>query len=186
MGAVRIVDAVEEEHFAAMSLIHALGWRATYPGFVPADYMEREITDTRWVSSFRENHRTGRAHGLLVYAGETPVCCATYGPARTDAGLQAGEVCKFHNEAYAGWGEVISFYTHPDHTSKGYGSLLMEEVLRRLRADGFPSCYVYVLRENAGARRFYERHGFAWDGTWEDIPFPPDTVCKDLRYTRKL
>ena len=83
-------------------------------------------------------------------------------------------------------GEVISFYTHPDETGRGYGGMIMEEVLRRLKESGFPSCYVYVLRENEGARRFYARHGFAWDGTHEEIPFPPDSVCIDLRYTRKL
>ena len=50
--------------------------------------------------------------------------------------------------------------------------MLMEEALRRLRADGYLNCYVFVLRENEGARRFYARHGFAWDGTEEHIPFP--------------
>ena len=29
-------------------------------------------------------------------------------------------------------------------------------------------------------------HGFAWDGTQVEIPFPPDTVCIDLRYAREL
>lgn len=186
MESIRIVEACCQKHYSAMSLIHALGWRATYPDAVPADFMEKEITDDRWIGLFRENHETGRAHGLLLYADDRPVSCATYGPARTDAGLQAGEACTFHNEGYEGWGEVISFYTHPDETGKGYGSLIMEEVLRRLKADGFPNCYVYVLRENDGARRFYSRHGFAWDGTHEEIPFPPDTICVDLRYTRNL
>ena len=31
-----------------------------------------------------------------------------------------------------------------------------------------------------------KKMGFAWDGTHEDIPFPPDTICVDLRYTRSL
>ena len=63
---------------------------------------------------------------------------------------------------------------------------LMEEALRRLRADGYLNCYVFVLRENEGARRFYARHGFAWDGTEEHIPFPHDMTCVDLRYTKQL
>lgn len=186
MSSIRFVDAVREEDFAVMSRICALGWRATYPGAVPDEFMAREVTDDRWIPTYRENARTGRAHGLLLYDGETPVCFATYGAARTDAGAQAGSLCKFHCDGYEGWGEVISFYAHPDHTGKGYGSLLMEEVLRRLKAEGFPSCYVYVLRENQGARRFYARHGFAWDGSHEEIPFPPDSVCIDLRYTKML
>lgn len=186
MDSIRFVDATTQEHFAAMSLIHAMGWRAAYPDAVPAEFMAKEITDDRWIETFRQNYLTGRAHGLLLYAGDKPVCCATYGPARTDAGVQAGSVCKFHNAGYEGWGEVISFYSHPEETGKGYGSLLMDEVLRRLKTDGFSNCYVYVLRENEGARRFYARHGFAWDGTWEEIPFPPDAICIDLRYTCTL
>ena len=186
MDALRFVDAAEEEHFAAMSLIHALGWRATYPGYVPQKFLDEEITDGRWIETFRENRRTGRARSCLLYSGGRPVCCATYGHARTEAGVQAGSVCKFHNAVYAGWGEIITFYPHPGETGKGYGSVLMEEILRRLKAGGFQDCYLYVLRENEGARRFYARHGFAWDGTWEEIPFPPDTVCIDLRYVRRL
>ena len=56
----------------------------------------------------------------------------------------------------------------------------------RLRREGYRNCFVFVLRENEKARRFYAAHGFAWDGTHADIPFPPDTVCVDLRYTREL
>lgn len=186
MPQLHFVEASAEAHFAAMSLIHALGWRTTYAGAVPAGFMAREITDGRWVDVFRENARAGSPHMLLLYDGDTPVCCATFGPARIDAGLQAGTVCKFDSRGYEGWGEVISFYAHPDHKGRGYGTLLMEEVLRRLGAEGCASVFVFVLRENAGARRFYERMGFAWDGTSVDVPFPPDAVCVDLRYTRTL
>ena len=85
-----------------------------------------------------------------------------------------------------GGGEFISFSPAPACTGRGYGSVLMEEALRRLRADGYLNCYVFVLRENEGARRFYARHGFAWDGTEEHIPFPHDMTCVDLRYTKQL
>ena len=95
-------------------------------------------------------------------------------------------VFNFNFLRYAGLGEIISFYTHPDHKRKGYGTKLMEEVLRRLSGQGYLQVFLFVLRENENARRFYEKMGFAWDGTHEDIPFPPDTICVDLRYTRSL
>ena len=100
--------------------------------------------------------------------------------------LQRREATVFPNDAYAGWGEIISFYTHPAERGRGYGGLLFEEALRRLKADGHDSAFVFVLRENGKARRFYAAHGFAWDGTHADIPFPPDAVCVDLRYTKAL
>ena len=111
--------------------------------------------------------------------------CVNYGPARVE-NYNAGSACTFDSRGYEGWGEIISFYTHPDHKRKGYGTKLMEEVLRRLSGQGYLQVFLFVLRENENARRFYEKMGFAWDGTHEDIPFPPDTICVDLRYTRSL
>ena len=170
-----------------MSLIHALGWRDTYADAVPADYMAREITDGRWVPLFQEDYQLGRCHGLLLCREQTPVACINYGPARTqnyNAGTREGS--DFPNAGYADWGELISFYTHPAERSKGYGGLLIEEATRRLRQEGYRNCFVFVLRENEKARRFYAAHGFTWDGTHADIPFPHDTICVDLRDTKEL
>ncbi len=180
---LHLVDASTEEHFRAMSLIHALGWRDTYAGYVPDAYMAQEITDTRWVPFFQKDYETGRCHGLLLYRDDVPVACINYGPARTE-NLNAGQPSSFPNDAYRDWGEIISFYTHPEERGKGYGGILFEEAVGRLRALGFQKQFVFVLQENERARRFYARHGFAWDGTHADIPFPPDAICVDLRYVR--
>ena len=183
---LRLVEACTEEHFRAMSLIHALGWRTTYQDAVPADYMAREITDERWVPFFRQDYEEGINHGLLLYRGEKAVSCCTWGPARVGPSPRQSSLVNFDARGCEGWGELISFYTHPEEKGKGYGSLLMEAALDRLRSAGFPAALVMVLRENDGARRFYARHGFSWDGTHVDVPFPPNSVCVDLRYTRKL
>lgn len=180
---LRLVDACKEKHFSDMSLLHALGWRAAYRDSIPADYMSREITDGRWVPVFRQNHAGGRYHGLLLYSGDTPLCCATYGPARVDT--SAGDtVCNFSSPDLAAWGELVSLYGHPEHWGQGFGSAVMEEVLRKLRDTGYPGCFLYVLRENDRARRFYEKHGFAWDGHSLEVALPPETVLTDLRYCK--
>ena len=186
MRNLRFVDACTGEHFKAMSLIHALGWRDTYADAVPADYMAREITDGRWVEVFRQNYETQNGvHGLLLYRGDEPVSCLNYCKART-VNYNPGDICTFDNAAYADWGEIASFYTHPAERGKGYGGLLFEEACRRMKEAGFANAFVFVLRENEKARRFYSGHGFTWDGTHADIPFPHDTVCVDLRYVKRL
>lgn len=185
MEELRFVDAVTEEHFAAMSLLHALGWRDTYRGHVPDAYLDREITDDRWTAVFRQNYLTDNGvHGLLLYRGEEPVSAINYCRARRE-NYNPGDACVFDNAAYAHWGEIASFYTHPAHRGRGYGGLLLEEAVARLHRAGFADVFVFVLRENLRARAFYAAHGFAWDGTHADIPFPPDTVCVDLRYVRQ-
>ena len=183
---LRFVDASAEEHFKAMSLIHARGWRDTYVGAVPQDYLDTQITDDRWVPVFRENCLTRNGcHGLLLYRGDTPVACLNYCPARK-VNYNTAEICRFDNAGYEDYGEIASFYTEPRERGKGYGGLLMEEALRRLKQMGHENAFVFVLRENERARKFYAAHGFAWDGTFNEIPFPPDTICVDLRYVRKL
>lgn len=186
MEELHFVDAVKEEHFSAMSLIHALGWRDTYVGYVPQDYLDTQITDDRWTAVFRNNYLSQNGcHGLLLYRGRTPVACINYCPARK-SNYNTGEICSFENAGYENWGEIASFYTHPGERGKGYGGLLFEEALRRLKEAGFENAFVFVLRENERARKFYSSHGFVWDGTHTDIPFPPDAVCVDLRYVKKL
>ena len=181
MEQLHIVDACREQHFRDMSLLHALGWRAAYRDSIPADYMAREITDERWVPVFRQNHGEGRYHGLLLYDGEQPLCCATYGPARVDQ--SAGDtICAFSSPGLADWGELVSLYAHPDYWGQGYGSAVMKEVLRRLNTAGYPGCFLYVLRENDRARRFYEKHGFVWDGHSLEMALTADTTLTDLRY----
>lgn len=185
MESLQLIDACTEAHFRDMSLLHALGWRTAYRDSIPVDYMAREITDDRWTAVFQKNYEEGIYHGLVLYAGDCPLCCATYGPARVDT--SAGDtICTFNSPDLASWGELISLYGHPDHWGKGYGSIIMEEVLIRLVTAGYPGCFLYVLKENDRARRFYEKHGFTWDGHSLEVKLAPKTVLTDLRYRKEL
>ena len=185
MPELYVTDACTEAHFRDMSLLHALGWRAAYRGYIPDSFLSANVTDGRWVPTFRENYEVGIYHGLLLYSGDTPLCCATYGPARVDH--TAGDtICNFSSPDLAAWGELVSLYGHPDHWGQGYGSAVIEEVLQRMETVGYPGCFLYVLRENDRARRFYEKHGFTWDGHSLEITLPPDTALFDLRYCKEF
>jgi ribosomal protein S18 acetylase RimI-like enzyme len=47
-----------------------------------------------------------------------------------------------------------------EYRKAGTGSLLMEEVERRLRAHGCIRCYLMVAEDNLDAIRFYEKRGW--------------------------
>ena len=86
--------------------------------------------------------------------------------------------------AYVGPGEepgtteLNAIHVDPVYVGTGVGRLLMRDALRHL--DG--RAVLWVLEGNERARRFYERGGWAFDGTVRDVPWA-DEMTKQLRYT---
>ncbi len=84
-------------------------------------------------------------------------------------GTVAGLAC-WHD----GWLEQL--YVDPRHHNEGFGTALLRHVLDK-HPEGFQ---LWTFQANAGARRFYERHGFALveltDGTHNEEKTP------DARY----
>jgi hypothetical protein len=56
-------------------------------------------------------------------------------------------------------GEVYAIYVLPAYHGRGVGRALLEQGARELRARGFNGMLIWVLRENAPSRAFYERMG---------------------------
>lgn len=106
----------------------------------------------------------------LLYEEGSPAGVAAYGEAR--------------DEAFFGWGEIVSLYLMPDRFGCGLGGVLLNAALEELRGKGYQSAYLWVLEKNERARRFYEKHGFtaAGDALLCEIAGEPLT---ELRYVRK-
>src|SRR5205823_1161728 len=118
-------------------------WRDTYQGLLPEAVIagfEYAAVLPRW----RERLPASAPHSILVWAD--PVAGYAYsGPARDE------------DPAYAG--EVYAIYLAADRRRQGGGRALMAAAAARLAAAGMSSMLVWVLRENFGARSFYERLG---------------------------
>ncbi|MER6714493.1 GNAT family N-acetyltransferase [Streptomyces sp. NPDC006129] len=154
--------------------IRVRGWQHAYRGMIPQSYL-----DGLSVAEDAERHRTrlARADGRVVNLvaedtrGEV-VGWACHGPYRE------GEVLTDDAELYA-------VYVHPDHLGQGAGQALLAESLTRCAAAGHGRLLLWVLKENARARRFYERAGFRADGAEE--PFDVEGVAvPEVRYSRAL
>lgn len=154
--------------------IRIRGWQHAYRGLVPQSYL-----DGLDVGADAERHRARLLAGdggvvNLVAEGEGGGLAgwAAFGPHRD------GDVRTDDAELYA-------LYVGPEHIGRGVGRTLMTEAALRCAAAGHRSMYLWVLKENARARRFYERAGFEADGTEE--PFEVDGVAvPEVRYVREL
>jgi GNAT superfamily N-acetyltransferase len=76
---------------------------------------------------------------------------------------------------------LMQLYVKPGWTGRGIGTKLLEVILAEAVA-ATPVLRLYTFARNAGARRFYERHGFAavafGDGSGNEEGEP------DVRYER--
>jgi GNAT superfamily N-acetyltransferase len=72
------------------------------------------------------------------------------------AEIDGSVVAAMHSEEADGSSWLTQMAVHPELVGKGIGSLLLAHALRTLPLP----IRLYTFQANAGARRFYERHGF--------------------------
>ncbi|WP_234425764.1 GNAT family N-acetyltransferase [Streptomyces kebangsaanensis] len=153
--------------------IRVRGRRSAYPGLMPQSYL-----DTLSAERDAERCRTrlarddGSVVDLVAELDGEVLGWACHGPYR------GGEVLTGEPELYA-------LFVDPARCGGGIGRTLLAEAVRRCTTFGHTRMFLWVLKENTGARRFYERAGFRADGTAQS--FEVDGVAvPEVRYVREL
>jgi GNAT superfamily N-acetyltransferase len=131
----------------AVETIRILGWRAAYRHvFPPADLDALPIDPERW---------RARLHvpppGWTTFVAEDEgrvVGFASVGPSRDEDAM----------------GELYAIYVEPEAWSTGAGRALLAAAEEQLARE-YDAGLLWVLEDNPRARRFYERAGWAPDGT---------------------
>ncbi|MEP7115774.1 MAG: GNAT family N-acetyltransferase, partial [Ilumatobacteraceae bacterium] len=126
---------------AAMAAIKANGWATTYSGLVPDDVLAR-FTDV-------DAHRT--TIGAAIGDSFVVVLVATLGDDTVGFGL-----CRW-NDPEGGY--LDSLHVLPELRGRGVGLHLLRSIAGELHERGVASLQLHVVEGNAGAGRFYERHG---------------------------
>lgn len=157
----------------SVSELRIRGWRAAYRGLVPRSYLDALDVDAdaeRRRARFAEGE--GSVVNLVAERDGVLAGWAAHGPCR-DGDLRTAD------------GELYAIYVSPDLRGGGIGHALLAESVRQCAAAGHERMFLWVFKENAGARRFYERAGFRADGAQE--PFEADGVAvPEVRYGAAL
>jgi ribosomal protein S18 acetylase RimI-like enzyme len=171
---IQVRDATPADG-AAMGAVQIAAWRAAYAGVMRDDYLaglDPDAFGDRWRRSAAEDPKPGRA--LLVGGlGERVVAIAATGEFRARASDDEPT------------GELWMLNTHPDAFGTGAAVALHAEALRRLAGAGHREVVLWVVRENARARRFYEREGWTADGH-ETIADLGGVDVTEIRYSRQV
>jgi GNAT superfamily N-acetyltransferase len=139
-------------------------WRPTYGPYLPSrvwDEVDREAVAGRFAGRIA----AGAIQALVAEVGGVVQAYAMYGPARDDDLSEAGE--------------IQALYAHPDHWSTGLGRALLPAAIDGLAVRPI---VLWVLENNARARRFYEIAGFRADGARKLADLLGGVQLPEIRY----
>ena len=139
-----MVRPAEREDSAAIARVHVASWRTAYRGLLPDDFLaslsEEHYTD-RWTRVIGE----GSSRVFVVEEDGEIVGFASCGRERAGEGSFAGE--------------LYAIYVLDSAQRHGQGRELVRAAAGALKKMKLTDMIVWVLRDNAPARRFYERLG---------------------------
>lgn len=153
--------------------VHIASWRGAYRGLLPDSLLDN-LSVTRSQGMWQKSLAEGLEQALVFEQGGRIVGFASFGASRDE-------------DAEGDWvGELYAIYLQPAVWRRGYGSALLDAAVAALEADGFTVVTLWVLRENARGRGFYEAAGFAADGG-EKMETRGDGVeLHEVRYRKVL
>ncbi|MGI5900672.1 MAG: GNAT family N-acetyltransferase [Christensenellales bacterium] len=123
----------------ALGKVYCLSWKEGYRGILPAAYLDLLTPESCAPKSIIPKNN-------LIAEWEGSVAgVVSFGPAR--------------DEAPTNTGEIRAIYVLPELWRHSLGKALFSAAAERMRGQGMPSFYLWVLKDNVRARGFYEKMG---------------------------
>jgi len=145
---IRIASLADAPDIASM---HVTSWRETYVGMLPAEMLSSLSVDGRtamWAQIMRE---PATSESAVVYVAELDGKIIGFGsccPQRSETLKERGYD-----------GEISAIYLLQAFQRHAIGTRLLFALASALSERSFGAASLWVLRDNAPARRFYERYG---------------------------
>lgn len=127
------------EDMALAAEIMVTSFRTAFAQFVSPETMEACANPGNCRRMLEDSFREGKLQFLM--------------------GDEQGFLCWQETETGA---EIVAIHSLPASWGTGLGHELLTQALARI---GDRPVFLWAFRENARARRFYEKHGLKWDGT---------------------
>lgn len=151
--------------------VHVRSWQWAYRGLIAQEYLD-SLEPEAWADRYTFGRMGFQLPSTQVAVDGSTVC-----------GLVTTGLCR--DEDLSNFGEVMAIYVDPSYLRTGVGRLLMTAARNRLRRVGVAAAALWVLDGNVGARRFYERDGWTFDGTRRTSTYG-DLHVDEVRYRRTL
>ena len=136
-GRIIIRQATEEDALQIAEIL-VEDWQTAYRGIIDSAYLDAMDMEER----YRREVQRVRIYTVAAAGKEI------LGFAWDGAGDEEAADC-----------EIVALYVRYGRRKSGIGRMLFQHSVERFRAEGRKRMIVWCLRENAEARRFYERMG---------------------------
>ena len=160
-----------ETDLLAVGALHQRSRVAAYSSFLPPEVLAEPTAEAMghyWVERLTWE---GTDHRMTV--------------AERDGRLVGFSYLGPDDEGDPATGLLHALHLDPDERGRGTGRALMLDALEAARARGWARVALWVLADNASARRFYERGGWHATGTRSTDRIGPRSVAR-LRYAREV
>ena len=140
--------AVGDEN--SLAYVQTESWKAAFKEIIPADVLLKHTDIKRTVEMYRKLLSDNKGYGYILELDENPHCIAWWDSTR-EQGME-------------GFAELICIHSLKDNWHKGYGNLMMEQILSDVKASGYSDLMLWVFADNIPAIKFYESNGFTASG----------------------
>ena len=150
-----IVRNAELEGMKQLGHIMAVSFRTAFADFVSQQTMDACAQEDNCAAMLEGLYREGKMHFLI---GE-------------GRGMLVWQ--KVQDSV-----EIVAIHSLPESWGTGLGHAMLEEALNQI---GDQPVFLWAFKENKRARRFYEKHGFHWDGTERVSEFDGALEVRDVK-----
>ena len=137
--------------------IMSVSFLTAFPDFVSQQTMEACTQEDNCIALLEGIYREGKMHFLI---GE-------------NSGMLVWQ--KVQDSV-----EIVAIHSLPESWGTGLGHAMLEKALNQI---GDQPVFLWAFKENKRARRFYEKHGFRWDGSERVSEFDG---ALEVRYVKEI
>lgn len=158
---------------AAIAALQVESWRAAYQELMPQPFLDALSAETR----------ADQWHTILRDAGSDERTWTGVHDATLSGFVSAGPTRDGRLNLRTG--ELYALYLLPGAWGSGLGAMLLDAAMAWFEERGYGDATLWVLADNARARRFFEREGWSPDGAETSVSFGGDRLT-ELRYRREM
>lgn len=133
-----------------LAYIQTESWKSAFHQILSKEDLKKYTDIDKAEDMYRNLLSNNIANGFILSVDKRPHCMAYWDKTREE---------EMHDYA-----ELICIHSLQDNWGKGYGSMMMDYILKEVKEAGFTKIMLRVFETNTRARIFYKNHGFTLAG----------------------